>query len=157
MTSRSPFEPADGESARWQKLYDLVLTKNVDDQITYTEAEELLGIGQQGVLGAMWLARRHLEANGQLSVRTVRNYGWIVMAAAEHIGESDRHLKKAHNQAKTALRKVTAIDGRREELSQFEREAADRAKLRAIAVVKLRSHHRPTFAELQQEEQKRLS
>lgn len=152
-----PFEPADGESARWRKLYELVLTRRVNDEITYGEAEDLLSVDHQTVLGVMREARAHLERDGQQSVRTVPGFGWIVMRASEHIGESDRHLKKSRNQAKYALRKVAAIDGRRDELSQFEREAADRAKLRASALLELSSRRRPSFSELQRAaEQKKL-
>ena len=149
---REPFVPADGETPRWKKCYDLVMTKAVNEEVTYREVEELLNVDRKAALDAMRSARAHLEHAGRQSVRTVAEFGWIVMRAGEHIGEADRHLRRSHVQAKTALRKVVAIDGRREELSQFEREAADRAKLRAQTLVDLTGRRRRSLEEIYRRE-----
>lgn len=143
-----PFEPADGETARWRKVYELVLTKEVNDEITYREVEDLIEANRHAAYAAMRDAKRHLEQEGQQSVRTVPSFGWVVMRAAEHIDESDRHLRKSNTQAKIALRTISAIDSRRGELSQEQRQAADRNKLRALAVENMTGRRRRSLDEL---------
>jgi hypothetical protein len=145
---RKPFEPADGIQPRWRYCYDLVLAKQPNEEIVYREVEELLDCGHEGALDAMRTAQRHLESDGCQSVRNVPRFGWVVMRAGEHIAASDHHLRKARNASGRALRKITAIDDRRGELSQFEREAADRAKLRATALLALSGRRQRTLTEL---------
>lgn len=147
MTDRKPFEPIDG-TARWRKVYDLVVGRQINDEILYREVEDLLDCDRTTAQAAMLKAVVHLEEEAGRSVRTVTNFGWIVMRAAEHINESDRRLKRARNQAKAAVRKISAIDSRRDELSQFEREAADRARMRASAMLELSSRRPRSLSEM---------
>lgn len=146
--TRLPFQPADGETPRWRKLYDLVISKQLNEEITYREAVDLLDCDLRAAQVAMRETTKRLEQDGQQSIRTVPNFGWVVMRAAEHLNESERHLRKTRNSARRAHRKITAIDGRRSELSQFERERADRLKLTANAAAELTGRRRLSLTEL---------
>lgn len=128
-----PFQPADGQTPRWRHCYDLVTGRQVGDQVTLLEVTELLDCSPEAAWAAMRQARIHLEGDGCRTVRTVPRFGWVVMAAAEHLRAAEHHTAKARRQVVTAHRKVRSA--RREELSQFEREAADRmaASLTALS------------------------
>lgn len=145
----SPFQPADGVSSRASKLYDLVLGRNVGDEITYHEAETLLECDHQGALAAMRDARARLERDQKQSVRTVSSYGWIVMRAGEHLDESERHQRKAHTQAKISARKLNSLRGeRRAELSPFERQRFDYVNAQAAAALIVTGRKRLSLDEL---------
>lgn len=130
MTDRKPFEPIDGVTPRWRKLYDLVLGRTVGDEITYREALEVLDLdntrrNRAVAQNAMRDAQRHLENHGERTVGTRVNFGWVVLDGQRELHQVDRRLVKTSRAAGRTLRGVKALGNRREELSQFERERLD--------------------------------
>lgn len=156
MTERKPFEPILDE-ARWRLLYNLVLTKNVGDEITYREAEDLCQCDREAVLGAMYYARRRLEEDGERSVRTVARFGWIVMSASQEIDEAERRRKKAGKRVKDGLRITAAVNGRRDELSPFERERLDRETRSLTMLRDLMGRKRKSLGEMHSSGQQELT
>lgn len=148
MSDRKPFEPADGVSARWRKLYAFVQTKSVGDEITYSEAEELLDCDRMVVLGAMRETRIQLEADGERSLRTVANFGWIVMNAAQEIDEIEKRKRRAGNRVKDGIRIGKSVNNRRDELSPFERERLDREQRALQMLSDLMSRRRKPLGEM---------
>lgn len=129
---RRPFEPADGIAPRWQKLHDLVVSRRVGDEITYREAIEVLDL-QGGhtrrnraiAQAAMRAAVARLERAGERTVGTRAKFGWVILDASRELQQVDRRLVKTRRAAARTLRGGQALNARREELSQFERERLD--------------------------------
>jgi hypothetical protein len=145
----APFMPSDGKTGRARRLAALVADKAPGDGITYGEAEELLDCDRSAVQAAMRDAMAILERDGRRSVRTVVNFGWVVMKAAEHIDAASHHLTKSRNSARRSLRKTKPLGATlRGELTQEQRWAADQARLTAAAVEAMASRGRKSFAEL---------
>jgi hypothetical protein len=144
----APFAPADGEMGRARRLAELLTGKAPGEGITYSEAEELLDCDRSAVQAAMRDAMAILERDGRRSVRTVVNFGWVVMKAAEHIDAASHHLTKSRNAAKRSLRKTKPLDAMRGELTQEQRWAADQARLAAQAVEAMAHRGRKSFAAL---------
>lgn len=119
----APFEPADGERARWRYCYDLVESAQPGDEITYMMVAELLDCDREQALAAMREAKRHLEHDRKRTVRNVPKYGWIVLDAAGNLREADSRIKRARNATTRAADVVLATP--RDELSQIERARMD--------------------------------
>lgn len=142
MTERKPFEPADGVAPRWQKLYDLVVARNVGDEVTYQEAMEVLSLprtreGMATAQQAMRSAMARLEQAKERTVGTVPKFGWIILDAQREVQQVDRRLIKTRRAAGRVLRGVSAMDNRRGELPQFERERLDRIGHAARAAIEI--------------------
>lgn len=142
MTDRKPFEPADGVAPRWQKLYDLVVTRNVGDEVTYREAMDVLALprtreGLTTAQQAMRKAMARLEQAKERTVGTVPKFGWIILDAQREVQQVDRRLIKTRRAAGRVLRGVSAMDNRRDELSQFDRERLDRIGHAARAAIEI--------------------
>ena len=128
---RKPFEPADGATPRWQKLHDLVLTKKVNDEVTYREAAEALGFASMTdrvlriVQAAMRDAVKNLEKRGNLTLATVAKFGWVVLTPERELQQVDRRVVKTRRAAGRALRGGDALNTRRDQLSTFDRDRLD--------------------------------
>lgn len=140
--TRDPFAPADGEKARWRYCYDLVVTREPNEQIIVQEICELLQCDEKAAWAAMRDAKAHLESDGQRSVRTVPRFGWIVMRPGEHITAAEQYERKSRRGLGRGIRVLVAVAGRRDELSQFEREAVDRKTAQLSAVRELMGRRR---------------
>lgn len=131
MEGRKPFEPLDGVTPRWRKLYDLVIGRAVGEEITYREAADTLGLSSPNgrnraiLQQAMRDAQHHLEKEGSRTVGTRVNFGWVVLDGQRELQQVDRRLVKTRRAAGRTLRGAKALGTRREELSQFERERLD--------------------------------
>lgn len=127
----NPFQPADGVTPRWKKLYDLVIGREVGDEVTYREAIDLLGFDRKTdrtlkvTQNAMREAVAHLEKDGQRTVGVVKNFGWIILDPTKELQQVDRRLTKTRRAAGRVVRGANALSTRRGELSQFEREKLD--------------------------------
>lgn len=155
--TEDPFAPADGEKARWRHCWDIIDGEGREpgDQVLLQEVMERCNCDAKAAWAAMRDARRHLEEAGRRTVRTVPKFGWVVMNASEHLTASDHHAHKARRQVSTAHLKVSSA--RRKELTQFEREAADRMTTRYQALSELMGRRRSTLSDLSQRPQhKRL-
>lgn len=134
---RKPFEPLDGVTPRWKKLFDLVMNREVGDEVTYREAAEVLGFDRltdrslKITQESMRDAQRHLENQGERTVGTIVRFGWVILDAQRELQQVDRRLIKTRRAASRTLRGARALGTRREELSQFERERLDRISLSA--------------------------
>jgi hypothetical protein len=142
MTDRKPFEPADGVTPRWQKLYDLVTSREVGGEVTYREALEVLDLPRtrEGLAVAqqsMRSAVARLEQAKERTVATVPKFGWVVLDAQREVQQVDRRLVKTRRAAGRVVRGVSAMSNRREELSQFERERLDRIGHAARAALEI--------------------
>lgn len=137
-----PFTPADGVQPRWRYCYDLVTDRDVNDQVTTQEIMELCDCDETAAWAAMRQAKAHLEADGQRSIRTVPRFGWIIMRPGEHITQAEHYERKSRRGLHRGIRVLGAIHSRREELSQFEREAADRTTSRLTAIRDLMGRRR---------------
>jgi len=155
MAELDPFAPADGVKARWRYLYDLVVSREPGDEITYQEVEELLDVDRPTAQATMLTAQKHLEEDGQYSVATKRKFGWVVMTPAQHIDAAERGEKKMWRAQKRAHRPLTVAEAHRGELSPFERQALDRSHARHQALARFRSPSRRSFAELTEASQAR--
>ena len=128
---RKPFEPIDGVTPRWKKLFDLVTERKIGEEVTYREATDLLDLGPQTrrtlkiVQEAMREAQRHLENQGERTVGTVARFGWIILDAQRELRQVERRLVKTRRAAGRVIRGGKALGTRREELSQFERQRLD--------------------------------
>jgi hypothetical protein len=130
VDDRKPFQPIDGVTPRWQKLYNLVAERKIGDEVTYAEAIETLDLprgraSRKVAQEAMREAQHHLEIKGERTVGTVANFGWVVLDAQRELGQVDRRRTKARRAAGRTLRGVKALNTRRDELSQFERQRLD--------------------------------
>jgi hypothetical protein len=151
---RKPFEPADGVSPRWQKLADLVNSKDVGGELTYREAGEALGFDRLNertlriTQSAMRDAQKNLEAQGQRTVGTVARFGWIILDASRELQQVDRRLAKTRRAAGRTIRGASALNNRREELSQFERERLDRVAFSARMAVEVSGRRSSKISDL---------
>lgn len=150
-----PFEPADGVTPRWRKLFDLVTSRNVGDEVTYREATDLLNLprndrGVKIAQDAMRDAMRHLEIQGERTVGNVKRFGWIVLDAQRELQQVDRRLVKTRRAAGRTLRGSKALDTRRGELSQFERERLDRISRSALMATQITGRRGMSISELKQ-------
>lgn len=150
---RKPFEPIDGVTPRWKKLHDLVLTREVGNEVTYREALELLSLprndkGLKIVQESMRDAQRHLEQAGERTVGTVARFGWVVLDVQRELQQVDRRLIKTRRAASRTVRGATALNTRRGELSQFERERLDRVMHSARVSEQIAGRKKPTMDDL---------
>ena len=153
---RKPFEPADGVTPRWQKLYDLVMTRDVGDEVTYREAHEVVDMSWQGlhsrnlatVQEAMREAMAHLEKDGERTVGTRARFGWVVLDASRELQQVDRRLTKTRRAADRTVRGTKALITRRGELSQFERERLDRVAYSASMAAQVTSRRGMSLSDL---------
>jgi hypothetical protein len=156
MTERKMFEPADGISPRWQKLYDLVMSRKVGDEVTYREALDLLQLprtdrGLKVAQDAMRDAQHRLEQRGERTVGTVAKFGWIVLDAQKELQQVDRRLVKTRRAAGRTLRGAKALGTRRGELSQFERERLDRLSRAATMATEITGRRSMSVTDLKRQ------
>jgi hypothetical protein len=148
-----PFEPADGVTPRWKKLFDLVRTKEVGSEVTYREAIAELGLSPSDrsrkiAQSAMRDAVAHLEKEGERTIGTRVNFGWVILDAQRELQQVDQRLVKTRRAAGRTVRGVQALNMRRDELSQFERERLDRTGRAAMMAREITGRHRPRMGEL---------
>lgn len=150
-----PFTPADGEKPRWSYCYDLVISREPGDAITYEEVMELLGCTREQALQAMWEAQRHLERDKRRTVGNRRKFGWIVLDGRGMLTEVKRRTVKAARQVTRAVRVHNATP--RAELSQMERAELDFHGRNLLASQALYNRRPPEMMELMRasEERKR--
>lgn len=140
MTS---FEPADGVQARWRHCYELAvraIERGPREQITIQEVQELLGCDERTAWQSMWEARKHLEKDGYRPLIEKPRFGWIVASASDALRVADKRRRKAGRQIQRGVHVLRHTP--RDELSQFERQAADRELSSLTALADLHSRRR---------------
>lgn len=120
----APFKPV-GEVARWRTLYELLRPLAPDDQITYEEMAEALDLDlakdKTVIQLAMRRAAKELEEVDNRAVDSVRNVGYRVVRAPEHLTLAERHQRKARGALVRSHSKVEHVDFN--ELDQTARKA----------------------------------
>ncbi len=127
--NREPFATLDG-IPRWRKMYDLVLSKNIDDMILYGEALDALGLPRgrefrHVALAAMRDAMVHLENEGRNTVQNVVNTGWKVQTTEAEVSQGHKRVVKTRKAAGRGLRIALSTGTRRDQLSQSSRQMLD--------------------------------
>lgn len=156
------FQPADGVQSRKKYAYDIAISREPGDAITYEELAEALnwdyhpGDAQmRGLLcQAMDAARAQLESEGRNTVETKEKFGWIVLDASGALRQVKRRLNKAQSQLVRTARGLGAAH--RDQLSQADRQERDLIASnlpRAAALMGGRKRH--VFTALEQESRKR--
>jgi len=148
----TPFQPADGERARWCYCYDLVLSRKPGDGITYAEVMELLDVDHMTALAVMREAKRHLEIDRQQTVRTVPKFGWVILDARGNLSEMEARRKKRNRAAEGHARLVVATP--RDDLTQIDKARLDFEKKNALAALGLAGRKTKSFTELERESQR---
>lgn len=109
----APFEPV-GEVARWRVLYELLRPMEPDDVITYEQMAEALDLDiakdKTTIQLAMRRAARELEVMDNRAVDSVRNVGYRVVRAPEHLTLAERHQRKARGALVRSHSKVEHVD-----------------------------------------------
>ncbi|WP_027930744.1 hypothetical protein [Amycolatopsis thermoflava] len=144
-----PFQPANGDRARWRYAYDLVVERNPGDDITVDELKELLDIDTDTAWAVMREAKKHLEEDRQQTVRTVSRFGWIVIDARGNLDEIERRRRKAYRATDRAARLIVATP--RDQLSQIERSRLDFETKNILAARGLYSRKTRSLSELEKE------
>lgn len=107
------FKPV-GEVARWRTLYELLRPMSPDDQITYAEMAEALDLDvakdKTIIQLAMRRAAKELEEIDNRAVDSVRNIGYRVVRAPEHLTLAERHQRKARGSLVRSHSKVEHVD-----------------------------------------------
>lgn len=109
----SPFKPA-GDEARWKVLYRLLTGTATGDVLTYTRIADELGLDPVRHRSAMSSAMQrasaeHLELDKR-AVEVVRNEGYRVVTAQEHMRLAKLHNKRAGAQLDLAYSHVVNVD-----------------------------------------------
>lgn len=109
----SPFEPA-GEVARWRVLYEMLRPLAPDSTLTYDEMATSLDLDPVKEKTVIQLAMRRaaleLEKVDNRAVDSVRNVGYRVVQAPEHLTLAERHQRKARGSLVRSHSKVEHVD-----------------------------------------------
>lgn len=151
----TPFQPADGQRARWRYLYDLVLSRKPGDDITIDEVIEMIDVDGITARAVMLEAKRHLEEDRLQTVRTVERYGWIIIDARGNLDEIEKRRKKSARAANRAARLIVATP--RDKLSQIDRARLDFETRNVVGAQALFSRKTKSFAELEKESKQRAT
>lgn len=151
MTTPS-FQPADGQKARWRHCYDLVAAAEPGDDVTYQQVMELLDCDRQIAMASMLEAKKHLEQDGQRTVRNVRRFGWIVCDAKANLDEADGRIRKTSRALERAARLVLATP--RAELSRIDQSRLDFQQRSIIGGIGIQQRKSKSCSELLRESKK---
>lgn len=126
------FRPANGMRARWKYAYDLVVSREPGDSITLLELAEALDWDDFDVnddrqratlFQIMWEAIRHLEDDGQRTVKTIDKFGWVVLTSAQTLALAEGRRNKAARAVDRTVRVLTSIQ--EDELDRQQRSSLD--------------------------------
>jgi chaperonin cofactor prefoldin len=103
-----------GEKARWRTVYDLLRKGTVGDVITYAEMAEALEVHPERdrniLRSAVPRAAREFEEVDNHAITPVRNVGYRVVEASEHMGLAKVHQRKSSRQLRRSRSKVVHVD-----------------------------------------------
>lgn len=113
-----------GDMAQWRTIYAQLTSMRIDDVIRDEELARLLPDAPDGsIRSAFYRAMREMEDEYRRSFIRVRNTGYRMVDAPEHVGLAQTHHKRARRQLRTAWRKAHSAD--RSRLSQADRQRLD--------------------------------
>lgn len=151
----APFQPADGQRARWRYCYDLVMERKPGEDVTVDEVCELLDVDSVAAWAAMREAKKHLEEDKQQTVRTQNRFGWVIIDARASLAEIEKRRKKAARAVTGNARLIVSVQSKRHELSQIERSRLDFETRNTLGSQSLFSRKPKSFAELEREAKKK--
>lgn len=131
------FEPKDGEVSRREHCVELIRSREPREAITYQEVMELLDCDRAAAQAAMDEARRTIEADGERSVYTVTNFGWIRCSAFDMLTQGQRRARKAQRAARRTVRGLRVASAHRSELEPMHRAMVDYELSQATALAEL--------------------
>ena len=115
------FKPL-GEKSRRVMVMEEISTRDEGDIITYDELGEVLGgVDRSDVQAAVNDAKVGLEKKYSKAVVAIRNEGYRVVHAKEHLGLAQHHQRKSFRQLVKSRSKVVNVDYKK--LSEGERAA----------------------------------
>lgn len=107
------FKPK-GEVARWRLVYDRLCEANVDDIVTYQQLSEVLDLhptrDRHTIQMAMRRAAQEYETENRRALVPMRNQGYRVVGAEEHLALARTHQKKAGHELARGYSKVVNVD-----------------------------------------------
>ncbi len=98
------------EKPQWEYLYDLLVTKQVNEVITYEDLSDAVGFNVRANRGPIYQAQRHLERSNHRTIGVVKGVGYRIVDAAEHEGLARGHQNRGRRQIKKALDKIVYVD-----------------------------------------------
>lgn len=135
------FETAQGR-ARWRICYDLVSELQPGDVLTYSEVEDACSSSRQAAQAAMIQANVRLGRDGQNTVKTRTNIGWLVLPPGQAVPLIEQQRRKAARADDRHAERVNASQLRRGELTQEERAVVDHEQRIALAKVEINGRRR---------------
>lgn len=109
----SPFQPV-GERARWVEVYELLKTAAIGDVVTYERLGELLELDASAERHRIQMAVRRAaqehEQQDKRALDSVKNVGYRVVDAPEHLVLARRHQSKASKSLVRGHSKAVNVD-----------------------------------------------
>lgn len=103
------FEPKDG-TPEWEKVYQVLLPKQVGDLVTYAELSDALSRDFLAARGPLTRASDELLRVNQRALENVRGAGYRVVQAREHEVLASRQQRSARRRARKAHDLVSHVD-----------------------------------------------
>lgn len=100
---------ADGRAV-WRSLYDLLRHVPVGQTVTYEVLEARIGRTRAGVQSSMGRAAQELLRVDKHAVVSVRDVGYRVVSAAEHLDIARDRQRRSHRELKRGRDVVTNVD-----------------------------------------------
>lgn len=110
---RAMFEPIGAES-RWRTVYALLRERHVNDVVTYEEMGAVLDLDpitdRPAIRGSVGRAAQEFEVVDLHAIAPVRNVGYRIVEAPEHLGLAQNHQRKSSRQLKRGRGKIEHVD-----------------------------------------------
>lgn len=121
-----PFEPADGETARWRRVDEYIdKKKDPGELVTFQELQHFLGVSKPVVASVIHTVREKREKAGKPTLITMRGMGWTVARPEDELEEDTRRHERAVTTVESRVRLLGSVQSRRDSLSQSERQSLD--------------------------------
>lgn len=99
-----------GERSQRNMVIDAIGPRDPDTLITYDELTDLLGRDKTTCQAIVNQAKAGLEKEHQKALVAVRNEGYRIVNAGEHLGLAQGHQKRSVRQLRKARSKVVNVD-----------------------------------------------
>lgn len=107
----APFQPLDGNEARWRKIYDRLKSHAIGSVLTYDDLAEMFPGAELSVIqGAIRRAAKEYLHKDKRALRNVRGQGYRIIDAAEHIHIARAHQKRSMKSLERGHDAVANVD-----------------------------------------------
>lgn len=107
----APFQPADGNEARWKKVYQRIKGMPVDSVLTYTELGEMFpGLDRGSLQTVIRRAQKEFLEKDRRTLRNVRGEGYRAAAPDEHVQIARWHQERSVKSLRRGHDAVTHVD-----------------------------------------------